>query len=336
MSKSGKGEIPFSVVCCLLHPHPRMFLVDFHCVSIRGCTQRTGFSLSLSLSLSLQMCWDDDVDTRPPAPAPVARAQRSCGSVLERDGHLLDVGKLCDNLRGRSSSSARPAAGTAGKAAAAVLLLSGSFNPLHRSHVACLETAKVAHEKRTGVPVMAAWIAPSSEAYVRHKLRNEALSLRERCRLCEAAVADSPWVGVVDWGVARGDTVQRGVHEMLQHPCGPGLREADAALLAQWCITPKLVFGADYAVRARSWRHASFGGQIVIGRDSDDTRKVREAVDNGDAAAGFMLVQSAEVGDVSATMIRHAAQERDAGTLRKALHPGVVELLYPWAVEKAG
>ena len=200
-----------------------------------------------------------------------------------------------------------------------VLVLSGSFNPIHLSHVRCMDAAKTALEAK-GDRVVGGWIAPSSEEYVRSKLGDAAMPLKTRCDLSRAAVADSDWISVLDWGIAYGERVRQHVSQVL----APYANSVNVK-----AFTALLVFGADYTVRARSWRSP----EVCVGR-APSTDVVKKEIEAGAAHKDFVLVE-ADVGDFSSTSIRNAVETRNADLLLEMMHPSVVRLCYPWATPSA-
>lgn len=80
----------------------------------------------------------------------------------------------------------------------AVILTTGSFNPVHKGHLDMMEQGKLAVEANGGF-VLGGYISPSHDLYVGMKLKGEALSAKHRLQLCEMAVEDSNWMMVDGW-----------------------------------------------------------------------------------------------------------------------------------------
>lgn len=80
----------------------------------------------------------------------------------------------------------------------AVILTTGSFNPVHNGHLDMMEQGKLAVEANGGF-VLGGYISPSHDLYVGSKLRKEALSAKHRLQLCELATQESDWMMADGW-----------------------------------------------------------------------------------------------------------------------------------------
>ncbi|CAF1505768.1 unnamed protein product, partial [Didymodactylos carnosus] len=72
-----------------------------------------------------------------------------------------------------------------------VLLTTGSFNPVHPSHFQNLRRVKeyLEHEHQTAWNVLAGYVSPTHDSYVRSKLGDSAwIPAKHRCQLCEQAI----------------------------------------------------------------------------------------------------------------------------------------------------
>src|SRR5581483_6851331 len=76
----------------------------------------------------------------------------------------------------------------------AIVLLSGALNPVHSMHLELLERAAQFVEQSQRQQVVAAVLAPSSDAYIKSKVGKSdarfALSLKHRVSMCKLAIAD--------------------------------------------------------------------------------------------------------------------------------------------------
>ncbi|KAG0222169.1 hypothetical protein BGX31_009314 [Mortierella sp. GBA43] len=90
-----------------------------------------------------------------------------------------------------------------------VLLLTGSFCPIHLHHTEMLEAAKTRMEQdQDGTPgamILGGFLSPSHDLYVGEKLRGDSLVLNaeERLELCRLQTADSDWMDVDAWEASQ-------------------------------------------------------------------------------------------------------------------------------------
>jgi nicotinic acid mononucleotide adenylyltransferase len=161
-----------------------------------------------------------------------------------------------------------------------ILVLSGSFNPVHSGHVAILVKCKEYMEKNYNYVVKAAYLAPSSDTYVKGKLKNWAMKLEHRAKLCEIVAAKYPWMKVCSFGIASG------------YATGKILAKQEKVPFFEVC-------GADFIARTKIWAGRNL---ICLGRkgSSDDVKKTLEDTDE---KSSFIFIDQ-EVGDISSTEIR--------------------------------
>jgi nicotinic acid mononucleotide adenylyltransferase len=236
---------------------------------------------------------------------------------------------------------------------AVILVLSGSLNPVHRSHVALLKAVRRALESRVlpdGRPafvVLSGVVVPSSEEYVNGKLGAEALPLGTRVALAQAAVDEDGdgWMGVAPWEVASGNKCCERVLKQLQHEHDTKEEEEEAAaaplsVLARFPHVEALaVYGSDFLLRARGClRRPTL---IFSRRDSEGSADMaHELVTRSQAESivhpSFMYLTDVnhEVPELSSTLVRRlqAAVAEGADTaaaeqLETLLHKSVARLL---------
>jgi nicotinic acid mononucleotide adenylyltransferase len=71
--------------------------------------------------------------------------------------------------------------------------MDGSLNPIHKQHIENFEVAKRGIEKKNSdVKVVAGYISPSTDIYVKDKLGEEAISGNYRIEMVKLATEDSP------------------------------------------------------------------------------------------------------------------------------------------------
>ena len=72
----------------------------------------------------------------------------------------------------------------------AVLIATGSMNPVHKMHITMFDVAAMYLEKHHGMHVLAAYLSPSSDDYVISKLSDEAIPLEHRAAMCRLAAKE--------------------------------------------------------------------------------------------------------------------------------------------------
>lgn len=80
-----------------------------------------------------------------------------------------------------------------------VLLSAGSFNPPHRGHFDMMEAAK-SKMIENGFDVVAGYLSPGHDEYIRHKSGDKAVPIHKRIQLCEdmapSWISIDPWEGI--------------------------------------------------------------------------------------------------------------------------------------------
>jgi len=104
------------------------------------------------------------------------------------DAPLDDVDWLCTPRPKLPISGARPA----------VLLSTGGFFPVHSGHLEMMERARSA-ARTAGFEVVAGYLSPGHDAYLRMKCGPDTPSPQQRLSQCAAAVQGSDWLSVDPW-----------------------------------------------------------------------------------------------------------------------------------------
>lgn len=196
-----------------------------------------------------------------------------------------------------------------------VLTLSGSLNPVHVGHVEMMDVAAEALRSR-GHTVVCGYLVPSSEGYVGSKLGAEAISLRRRCELCAAALEDTAWLDVLDWGMANSYVIARTAATMLSE-FFPSFKWAGYQ-----------VVGADFALKANLEACAREGNCFVClkrhGLSGPEAER-QEAWSRKRLSQHFIVANS-QPREVSSTIIRQHAKAGTWDELAETglLHEGVL------------
>ena len=85
--------------------------------------------------------------------------------------------------------SPKTATGVPGVIKRAVLLGTGSYNPIHRMHVEMFDAA-ADYLMKIGWDVLAGFISPSADHYVGRKLGEEAILFEARCEMVKLAIQE--------------------------------------------------------------------------------------------------------------------------------------------------
>jgi nicotinic acid mononucleotide adenylyltransferase len=80
----------------------------------------------------------------------------------------------------------------------AILLTTGSFNPIHDGHVEMMLKAKETIEK-SGYTCVGGYFAPDHDHYMRIKLGDAAIPIHKRIKLIAEAIKDHEWLNVDSW-----------------------------------------------------------------------------------------------------------------------------------------
>eukprot|EP01006_Ploeotia_vitrea_P061384 TRINITY_DN77928_c0_g1_i1.p1 TRINITY_DN77928_c0_g1~~TRINITY_DN77928_c0_g1_i1.p1 ORF type:complete len:288 (+),score=59.86 TRINITY_DN77928_c0_g1_i1:48-911(+) len=202
----------------------------------------------------------------------------------------------------------------------AVLLTTGSLNPVHISHVQMMHEAKRELEQN-GIHVVGGFMSPSHDDHVRCKFRHENLRGwipgKQRVNMLEIVTADSPWLAVDTWEIAQPgfrnfDAVAFRLQEHLDAHFGEG---------ALWVV---YVCGGDLGVRSGLLIAGLDPCGVVVversGYDIFNKDKWGSGYDEGELPEGVFCVatDSQQQKDCSSTAVRTLlAAGRDPQELRE-------------------
>ena len=110
--------------------------------------------------------------------------------------NMLDYKKIDENLNSIPEGSE-----------VSVIVSSGSFCPPHNMHLKILEEAKI-HLEKKGEIVIACILAPSTDQYVKHKLKKDAISYKDRLEMCRILCKNSKFISVTEIYSCNGGEVQ--------------------------------------------------------------------------------------------------------------------------------
>jgi len=191
-----------------------------------------------------------------------------------------------------------------------VLVLGGSFNPVHRMHVQLFECARRHLRNMHGEDrVVGGFLSPSADDYVRQKLGANAMKFRHRTNACSLGVEKSPWIDVCDWGLVAVNQVCKNMSEILRNEF-PG---------RQFQIIE--ICGADYALKYKL-KENDF--DVLCCARNGATAKLKKRLANTHSNVDVI---DEELEDISSTEIRKKICSGAIADLteRKFLPNGVLE-----------
>merc|ERR1711964_676918 len=195
----------------------------------------------------------------------------------------------------------------------AVVTYSGSFNPVHSSHLAAMTEARRELE-RQGYTVLGGFIVPSSQGYVDNKLGPQAMPLKTRVAMVEKACQGTLWEAL-DWGWASSRQIKERVNQYLQNWCRNDLQSPIS-------IATYEVAGADYVAT-----HGQKNYMVCLKRGTD-TQAVQRFINMHGKKDNFYL-STADYPQSSSTTVRGLILRGDWGALQKlyAKYPAVLNLM---------
>ena len=121
-----------------------------------------------------------------------------------------------------------------------VLIESGALAPPHKMHVGIMEMSKKYIEENLGqLKVLGGYLIPSSDKYVKYKLKKDFIPLNHRVNMTQLLIKNSEWLDCLDWGFAYGEEIRMILEKILKKK------------FPDYNIKCVLVFGIDYYLRHR-------------------------------------------------------------------------------------
>lgn len=209
-----------------------------------------------------------------------------------------------------------------GRQSLAVVVLPGSFNPVHSEHLRTLELAK-RHLETQGVSVVGGFLQPSSDQYVAGKVGSAwAMTLEDRIATCElAALANSTenncelWIHAWRSGQTNGFAVPGAVSRFLNSAVPEKLGTELAIPIVAY-----MVCGADLVERCGGWTHPASPPVVVL-------RRPGVSLPHTKPSEGWHLADG-DMKEVSSTSIRKAiSSEKWNELVAEGCSPAVVEFM---------
>ena len=172
-----------------------------------------------------------------------------------------------------------------------VLIESGSLAPPHKMHIGLMEISKKYIEDNSNQKVVGGYLIPSTDEYVKHKLKNDFICLNHRVNMTKLFIKNSDWLECLDWGLAYGEEIKILLQKIINKTF-PKYKNIK-------CI---LVFGIDYYIRNR----IGFKDEhICIFRPGYDIDLVKKLYPEN-----LIFVEGKDE-DISSTLIRKAIREKN-------------------------
>ena len=122
----------------------------------------------------------------------------------------------------------------------ALIVMSGSFSPVHMQHIRAMEVVRLALE-RAGWTVVGGFLAPSSDSYLEEKLDRETSSFDRRIEWCRLATQESEWLAVCTLGEFSSYRACTRIRDQVERQCSEWLEGHSLAGLE--------VMGSDTTIR---------------------------------------------------------------------------------------
>jgi nicotinic acid mononucleotide adenylyltransferase len=188
-----------------------------------------------------------------------------------------------------------------------VLIESGALAPPHKMHIGLMEkTKKFIEENNKKAKVICGYLIPSSDQYVKYKLKEDFINLEHRVNMTKLMVKNSEWLEYLDWGFAYGEEIKDILDRIIKKE------------FPKYKIKSYLVFGIDYYMRHRIPLNDE---HICIYRPGYDIDKAKEMYPNN-----LIFVEGNEE-DVSSTILRKAIREKDEKIINELTSKEVVDYI---------
>lgn len=188
-----------------------------------------------------------------------------------------------------------------------VLIESGSLAPPHKMHIGLMEIVKKYIEDNNNKKVVGGYIIPSSDAYVRDKLKNDFICLNHRVNMTQLLIKKSDWIECLDWGLAYGEEIKILLQKIIDKNF-PKYKNIK-------CI---LVFGIDYYIR---YKIHFKDEHICVFRPGYDIDLVKKLYPEN-----LIFVEGKDE-DISSTLIRKAIREKNEKIIKELTSKEIVDYI---------
>ena len=212
-------------------------------------------------------------------------------STISRSNDTIVKGIPCDKLHNNVSNQSNQIA----------LVSTGALNPVHLSHVDNFNIAKEAL-KEEGMHVVAGWLSPSHDRYLRSKNPKPHIKSNDRCKMVEIATEESDFITVSSWESEQSKFINF-----------PQIREKHEEVIQSYYKDIKVYYlcGADLALKTGLYKKSTTYGVIVIGRKGKTRRlkKIIESIPEELRNTDFHLIETKQT-NLSSKIGRASCRER--------------------------
>ena len=188
-----------------------------------------------------------------------------------------------------------------------ILIESGALAPPHRMHIGLMEKVKKYFEENSkNKKVIGGYIIPSSDKYVRHKLKQDFIPLRHRVNITKILIKNNDWLECLDWDMAYGEEIKICIDKILKQK------------LPKINIKSYLVFGIDFYIRIKIQLKSE---QVCIYRPGYDLNEAKKIY-----TKDLIFVEGNDE-DISSTKIRKALRDNDEKSINELMSKDVVEYI---------
>jgi len=199
----------------------------------------------------------------------------------------------------------------------AVLISTGSLNPVHIGHVEAFKTAKQQLEDDHNFKILGGFLSPSDSNWCSHK-EHGCFSNEFRLKLVDLAVEDT-WITASGWEMTQG---------MIDYPAVCyRFRDSLKELFPKDKVQVLYLCGTDHARKCGLMSGRKRYGVVVM------TRPGYNAGGETQPENSVYIIEGKEI-DASSTQVRRAIVSKNLESVKKLLHPKVYKALEDNDAEK--
>eukprot|EP01080_Neovahlkampfia_damariscottae_P005639 gene5639-9455_t len=169
-----------------------------------------------------------------------------------------------------------------------ILVLGGSFNPVHTMHIHSFNVVKKHLESLGNEKVVGGFLIPSANSHVQIKLNEDAIELKHRNKMIELAIKSSDWIINYPVGEVNSFKAAYFIAEQLKKKFPTELKD----------LNYKMICGADFAFRCSLYTHSDV---VALGRE-EYTKELLNCKES--FHKDFIFLEHEEMKDISSTLVR--------------------------------